>query len=84
VDQHNFELLTESDQWFIFERCNIISENSAQIAKPCYDILQEADDYLVGCAPCVDSFYPLGKIIFGHQDPSILTTRCKMNLHNEF
>jgi hypothetical protein len=83
VDHRNSKLLTESDQWFIFERCSIIGDNSTQKTKACYDILKEANDYLVGCAPYGDSFYQLGKIICGHQDPSMLTVVCRMNLPNE-
>jgi hypothetical protein len=83
VDQRNSKLLTELDQWFSSEICSVIGENSARTAKPCYDILQEADDYLVGHAPYGDRFYPLGKIICGHQDPPMMTAGCRVNLPNE-
>ena len=68
------ELLTELNERLRFERSSIISDDPAGTAKSGYDILQEADNYFVGCTSGRDSFYPLGEIIFCSQDPSVLTT----------
>jgi hypothetical protein len=63
VNQYNSELLTKLDQWFDLEGCNIISDNSAWIARPCHNIFKKTNDYFVRSAPCGDNFYPLGEII---------------------
>jgi hypothetical protein len=68
------ELLIELNERLRFERNNIISDDPAGTAKSGYDILQEADNYFVGCTSGGGSFYPLGEIICCSQDPSVLAT----------
>jgi hypothetical protein len=68
------ELLTELNERLIFERSSIISDDPAGTAKSGYDILQEADNYFVGCTFGGGSFYPLGEIIYCSEDPSVLAT----------
>ena len=67
-------MLIEINQRLKLERSSIISDNSAGTTKSGYDILKEADNYLVRSTPGGDCFYPLSEIVYRNQDPSMLAT----------
>jgi hypothetical protein len=83
MNQIDPKLFTELNQWFSLEICSIISDDFVKTPKPFHDVFKETNDHFVGSIPCRDSFNPFSKVICSSQDPSMLTTRSKMNFPNK-
>jgi hypothetical protein len=78
MNQCDTILFIELNQWLNLEGCNIVSDNSVQTTKPCYNVFKETNDHLVRRIHGRDSLYPLSEVICGSQDPSMLATRSGM------